>query len=306
MRILVTGAQGFVGRHAVADLVAAGHDVATLSHPQDGRAPGPDSFVADIRDAGRVADAVRDARADACLHLAGIAFVPAGWTDPDGMFSVNVLGTLNLLEAFRRHAPRARVLVVSTAQVYGQRAGPAPFDEDAPFAPESLYAVSKLAADLNALLYAKRYDLPAMTARPCNHIGPGQSPDFVVPSFARQLAAIAAGRAEPVLRVGNLASEREFLDVRDVASAYRLLLERGCPGAAYNVATGRFVTIQDVLDLLCRLAGVRPRIEIDPARFRPTDTQPRLDTAKLARDTGWQPRFTLEQTLADVYAATRA
>lgn len=305
MRVLVTGAHGFVGHHMVAELRAAGHQAVRLSRPQDCPHPGPDDLLADICDAPRLAEAVRDTRPDGCIHLAGIAFVPTGWTQPELVFDVNVLGTLNLLEAFRQHAPRARLLTISSALIYGNKDHGGVLTEDSPFAPESLYSVSKLAADLNTLLYARRYGLAAMSARPCNHIGPGQSTDFVVSSFAQQVADIAAGRHEPLMKVGNLESLREFMDVRDVARAYRLILERGQAGHGYNVTTGRIVKIGYVLEQLCRQAGVQPRIEINPARFRPTDAQPRLSAARLERETGWRPERRLEDTLADIYASFR-
>lgn len=305
MRVLVTGARGFVGHHVVAELAASGHDAMAMARPEDCPQPGPSDHLADICDAPAVADVVRRVQPDACLHLAGIAFVPMGWSRPELVFEVNLVGTLNLLEAFRAHAPRARLLVVSSAQIYGNQPSARPLTEDAPAAPDSLYAVSKLAADLNALLYARRYDMPAMTARPCNHIGPGQSAEFVASSFARQLVDIAAGRRDAVMKVGNLESEREFMDVRDVARAYRLVLERGRAGRAYNISTGRFVRIGYLLEKLSEYAGVRPRIEVDPARFRPTDVQPHLSTARIEQDTGWRPTFALEQTLADIFAAAQ-
>lgn len=292
MRVLVTGGSGFVGGFVRRDLEAAGHTV--VLHGQE---------HGDIRDPAQVEALVRDARPDACLHMAGIAYVPRGWTEPDLVFSVNVEGTLHVLEAVRRLAPAARTLVVSSAQVYGNTPRGQPLTEDDALEPDNLYGVSKVAADLMALLYARRYGLAVMTARPCNHIGPGQSTDFVVPAFAAQLKAIAAGQREPVMRVGNLESLREFADVRDVARAYRLLLESGTGGRAYNIATGKLVKIGDLLNQLCQVAGVQPAIEVEPKFYRPTDAQPALDTARIAADIGWAPQIPLERTLADILAA---
>jgi GDP-4-dehydro-6-deoxy-D-mannose reductase len=304
MRVLVTGSRGFVGRHLVRDLEAAGHTVTGLTHHSD-TSPGP-AITCDIVEAESMSRIVRDARPEGCIHLAAMAFVPASWNRPQQAFAINVGGTLNVLDALRSHVPACRTLVVSTAQIYGNHPRPRPLAESDATLPDHPYGASKLAADLMTLMYARHHQLPALTARPCNHLGPGQPPDYVVPSFAAQVAGIAAGHTEPVMKVGNLESEREFLDVRDVVRAYRLLLERGRPGEAYNVASGRFVKMSEILDRLCRLAGVKPRIEVDPARFRPTDVQPRLDASKLQRDTGWEPAIPLEQSLADILGAASA
>ena len=301
MRILITGARGFAGRHLVAELLAHGH----TPLPQDvtpARSPEPvPGWTGDLRDAADVRRAVHRLQPEAAVHLAGLSFVPQSWAQPVDCFSVNVLGTLNLLEAFRLEAPQARLLVVSTAEVYGRPPGRARLTEDAPLQPLTPYAVSKAAAEQMALLYAGQYGLPTLVARPRNHIGPGQARYFVAATFAEQLARIALGRAEPVIRVGNLESERDFADVRDVVRAYRLLLERGRPGTAYNIASAGPVSIRVLLEILCREAGVQPRIEQDPERLRPADHPLVLATDRIRNDVGWQPGIPLEQSLHDLY-----
>ena len=301
MKILVTGAAGFVGRHLLRELTGAGHEVVSLlEFPVEGM---PSPVICNISNAPELAEVIGKVKPDGCIHLAGIAFVPKGWSDPHLVLNVNLIGTVNLLEALRLHAPKARAVMISTSQIYGNPPHRTPLDEDAPMVPEGPYAVSKMAADLTSLLYARRYGMPVMTARPANHIGPGQAPDFVVSSFATQVAAIAAGKREPVMKVGNLDSEREFTDVRDIVRAYRLLLEKGTPGRAYNIATDHFVKIRQVLEKLCDLAGVKPKLEIDQALFRPTDTQARISTARILADVGWSPKIPLDQTLKDVLAS---
>ena len=306
MRVLVTGSRGFVGRHVHDALTAAGHEMVGLILPAEGPVRGSHERVGDICDAVAMRSLVRELKPDACLHLAGIAFVPVAWSKPEFVFSVNVQGTLNVLEAFRAEAPAARLLIVSSSQVYGLADRGHPITEDMPMDPDSLYAVSKMAADLSSLLYVRRYGMAVMTARPCNHIGPGQSQDFAAPSFARQVASIAAGKAEPRMRVGNLECTREFTDVRDVASAYRLLLEKGQPGQAYNVGSGSLIRVGLLLEKLCALAGVQPTIEVDPARYRPTDVHPVLDITRLRQDTGWTSAYSLDQTLSDLLEEQRA
>lgn len=302
MRVLVTGAAGFAGRHLARELVAAGHGVVAFdvafNRPVDGAAA---HLTGDLRDDAAVRRCVGESGADACVHLGGIAFVPAGRHDPAGVLEINTLGTTNLLEAFRDAAPAARFLFVSSAQIYGLRNGAgAPLTEDAPIRPVGMYAISKAAADLATLAFADRFGLPALAARPSNHIGPGQSPLFVAASFARQIREIAEGRRTPVISVGNLDCLRDFTDVRDVTRAYRLLLERGEPGQAYNIGSGALITIRHLLSELCRLAGVAPEIRVDPDRFRPTDATPILDTERLHRLAGWAPTVPLTRTLQDM------
>ncbi|MBN1676748.1 MAG: GDP-mannose 4,6-dehydratase [Kiritimatiellae bacterium] len=304
MRILITGAGGFVGRHVIRELLAHGHE--PLAFDLDPSRTVPEAkgdYHGDLRDRACIDALVDELKPDGCLHLAGIAFVPRGEEAPDLTFSVNVTGTLHLLDAFRRKAPSARILVVSSATVYGPGSTGGPISETQLLDPRDIYSISKATADLTTLTYARQYGMHTMTARPLNHIGPGQSDEFVVASFARQIKAVAAGRHEPVISVGNLASERDFTDVRDVAVAYRLLLENGRAGHAYNIATGRLVKIQTVLDQLCRLAGVRVRTEADPAKHRPTTASPVLDTARIRAHTGWTPAVPLDGTLQDVLAA---
>ena len=305
MRILVTGAAGFAGRHLVTELVRHGHtciafDLAFNAPMRDVA----ETYVGDLQDAERVEKIVATANPDACIHLGGLAFVPAGKTHPALTLTVNTGGTVNLLEAFREYCRDARILVISSAQIYAPSDEGTPIREDAPISPIGMYAISKAAADLATLAYAGKYGMWTMTARPNNHTGPGQSPQFVVPSFVRQIKAIAEGRSRPFIAVGNLDSERVFTDVRDVVRAYRLLLEKGSPGNAYNISCDRMISIRFLLNHLCEIAGVAPEISVDPARLRPTDKSPLLDLTKLRGLTGWKPEISLTQTLSDMLAVS--
>ena len=300
MKVLVTGCTGFVGRHVMAALRAAGHEA--IGSDVGSPAGGTTTYLPlDVRDPDSIASILAQVAPDAVLHLGGIAFVPLGWTQPQRVFHVNTIGTLNVLDAVRQHRPSARILVVTSAEVYGSHPAPAPLAEDAPYRPDNIYGVAKAAADHAALLYAAHHRLDVMVARPSNHIGAGQSKDFVSSSFASQLAAIAAGGA-PLMRVGNLDQRRDFTDVRDVARAYVLLLERGHAGLAYNIASGHLMPVRDLLDGLCAVAQVRPQVEIDPALFRPDENRPSYDTARIRAHVGWEPEIPLRQTLEAVYA----
>ena len=295
MRVLVTGSRGFVGRWLVRYLHAAGDEVLELD--ATGASP------VDITDRAAVHDAVAAARPAAICHLAAQASVGASWADPGATFQVNTIGVVHLLEAADAGATRPRVLLVSSAEVYGAVPADAlPVGEDWPFAPVNPYAASKAAAELVGLQAWHGRRLEVVRARPFNHTGPGQAPAFVVPSLARQV--VAAGRdGQRELVAGNLSARRDLTDVRDVVRDYRLLLERGAPGQAYNVCRGQSVSIEWVARRLLELAGLDLPIVIDPALVRPVDVADmRGDPARLRAATGWVPRIPLDQTLADVLA----
>jgi GDP-4-dehydro-6-deoxy-D-mannose reductase len=303
MRVLVTGANGFVGRHLQAALVARGHTVIGAGRAAAERS---DVLPLDLQDALNVRAVVDLARADGVAHLAAQAFVPASLADPWTTHDVNAGGTLRLLEAIR--AARAeggsdpRILVAGSGDVYGpQAAGAYPLKETTPPNPANPYAASKVAAEAYAIAAAAAYGLCVF-----NHIGPGQDLRFAVASFAWQLATIAAG-GNPLLQVGNLDAQRDFLDVRDVVAAYILLLEgAGDDGAVYNIASGRAVTMKEVLRALIAIARVGVEVRDDPARMRPSDVPLVLgDAAKLRVRTGWEPRIPLAAALRDVYADAR-
>ena len=301
MKILVTGSNGFVGRHALAALQAAGHETigADINITPTGA-----GLPLDVRNLDDIQSALRHTRPDAILHLGGLAFVPLGWSDPQNVFRVNTIGTLNILDAVRRETPATRILVVTSAEVYGSHPAPAPLTEDAPYRPDNIYGIAKAAADHAALLYASHHALNVMVARPSNHIGPGQSKDFVSSAFAAQLAAIAAG-APTAIRVGNLDQRRDFTDVRDVVRAYTLLLEHGQTGHAYNIASGRMIPVRQILDTLCEISGIHPEVQISPDLYRPNQDRPSYDTTRIRQHVGWTPEITLPETLATLYATFR-
>lgn len=299
MRVLITGGGGFAGRHLAAELAALGHEISLFDCvPPSPPVPCATPFAGDLRSEADLARVVAAVPFDACVHLAAITYVPDGERDPGTIQAVNVGGTLNLMRAIHAHRPAARVLFVSSALIYAPADGP--LAEEAPLAPVTRYAASKAEAERQARAFAEEHGVALTIARPNNHTGPGQPTQFVVPSLARQVKALAAGPGAAPVQVGNLASERVFMDVRDVVRAYRLLLDRGRPGAAYNICNRQRVSIGELLVRLGRLARVEPRSVVDPARFRPTDRAPILDTTRIEADTGWQPRIPLDRTLSDV------
>ncbi|MBZ0273972.1 GDP-mannose 4,6-dehydratase [bacterium] len=314
MRLCVTGAAGFAGRHLIRHALEMGDEVsAFVISPEDAtllRAlfTGIEILAVDVADASACVTALDSVRPDAICHLAGIAFVPAGDAHPNALLNINTLGTLNMLEATRAAAPHARFVLAGSAEVYGLVPENAlPVGEDRPAAPHTLYAHSKLFAESLVRHYARAHGLDALTLRLFNHIGPGQSPGFAIPSFASQIRRIRDGHAEPVLLVGNLDARRDFTDVRDVARAYRLAATPGAASeSAVNICSGVAHRIGDVLNALIALAGVEVRVEVDPARLRPLDVPifvGRNDRAKRLWD--WTTTIPFVTTLRDILAGAK-
>jgi GDP-4-dehydro-6-deoxy-D-mannose reductase len=284
--ILVTGAQGFVGSHLLAQL-------GSEAHPLD----------VDVTDAKAVARELMAATPRVVVHLAALSSVGDSWGDAGETWRVNAVGTVNVLEAVRAEASECRVLVASTGEVYG-RAQRVPTPEDEPLQPMSPYAASKAAAEV-ACEQARRAGVDVVVARAFQHEGPGRDERFAVGSWAAQIArAEEAGGG--TLLVGDLSAKRDIVDVRDVCRAYELLLDSSVAAGTYNVAGGRTAEMSEVLELLIGLAQAPIEVEPDPARGRPSDLPVVCgDASRLREATGWEPMIPLEQTLADTLDAAR-
>jgi GDP-4-dehydro-6-deoxy-D-mannose reductase len=261
----------------------------------------------DVADGAAVRRVMADVAPEAVYHLAAMTHVGESWENPSEVLRVNVLGTAEILAAARATGGNARVLVVSSAEVYGVvTPDQLPLGEDIPTAPASPYAASKLAAEAVALQAWRGYGQPVVIVRPFNHIGPGQSPNFFVPALAKRIVE-ARRSGTRSLRVGTLTTRRDFTDVRDVVTAYRLLIESGVPGEVYNVCSGRDVAMSEVAAQLLELAGADLTLETDPALVRPVDVPVlRGDPTRLREVTGWQSVVPLATTLADVLASWEA
>lgn len=297
MRVVVTGGLGFVGGHLIDHLVACGDEVTTLDRHGD--------HSVDILDPAALDAAMADAAPDAVYHLAGWADVGASWADPVGVLRVNAEGTLNVLRACAR-ASVDRVLSVASADVYGVvTEDDLPLTEDSPLRPTSPYAASKVAADALAHQAFLGHGLAVIRVRPFNHLGPGQSEQFVAPALAARIARAERDGLDSIA-VGNLSARRDMTDVRDVVRAYRLLIERGDPGDVYNVCTGTDIAIQVLADRLVAMADRPIELTPDPSLLRPVDLPVlRGDAGKLRARTGWSPSLTVDQTLADLLADMR-
>lgn len=301
MKVLLTGGNGFVAGYTATELINAGHTPVlsdlNFSKPAEN---GIIQIQADLTNSSEIDDMVREIKPDACIHLGGITSVVIANRNPPAMFQVNVTGTAIMLEAFRKYCKSAKFLFVSTAHVYGPGKSDSPIPESTPLQPVNLYAISKACSDITSLSYVKMHDMHIMTARPNNHVGPGQSPDFVLGTFSSQIKSISRGKAPAVLNTGNLESTRDFTDVRDVARAYRLLIEQGTSGNAYNIGSDNQHSIKSILKAMCSIEGIQPEIRIDPARLRPADKSPILDTSRIRDEVGWQPEIPFDQTLRDI------
>jgi GDP-4-dehydro-6-deoxy-D-mannose reductase len=306
--ILITGATGFVGRHVRAALLAP--EIHGEHHTIEIRNVEILTPALDITDPSAVRALIDERRPACCLHLAAVAASGEARADPARAWAVNLHGTLHLAAAIRDLAPDCRLLFASSGEIYGESFRTATaLDETALLAPVTPYAATKAAADL-ALGAMAAEGLGVIRLRAFNHTGPGQSEAFVVPAFARQIARIEAGLAPPVIAVGALDPERDFLDVRDVARAYVAAIRRAGslpPGTILNIASGTPRRIGDILRALLDLCEVEVRIEEDRARLRPAEIPRALGDAGRAHDLlGWRPAIAWQDTLADVLNDWRA
>lgn len=295
MRALITGGQGFVGQHLVQHLRDAGDDVTTADREVD------------VTDRSALVVALQRTQPDVIFHLAAMTSVADSWTRPAEYTRVNVLGTAHLLDAAHEVVPDAKVVLVSSAEVYGVvREENLPLTESSPTVPANPYSTSKLEAEHVARDAVRSRRQAVVIARPFNHIGPGQSPVFVVPALVqRMLEATAQGRH--FIMVGDLSTRRDFSDVRDVVRAYRLMSEWGRPGEVYNVASGHDIALSDVADELRRRINPDLELLVDPDLLRPVEVPvSRGSFTKLHEATGWEPTRSLSQSLDDVIAAQRA
>jgi GDP-4-dehydro-6-deoxy-D-mannose reductase len=307
MRVLITGINGFVAGHLAEYLLADhGWEIWGLARRPHLKLPQLRDRVgliaADLGDLDQTIAALQSARPDVIFHLAGQSNVPRSFEDPAGTLITNTVAQLHLFQGVLRLRQKPLILVAASNEIYGQvRPEDLPLNEATALRPVNPYAVSKATQDLLAYQYHVSHDLRTIRMRPFNHIGPRQSESFVVAAFAAQIARIEAGLQEPLIRVGNLSAERDFTDVRDMARAYALGALRGQPPAAYNVASGRCVSIRWLLDTLLTFSERDIAVEPDPARMRPADV-PRVvsDSGLFRRHTGWEPQIPLEQTLLDV------
>jgi len=299
--ILITGAAGFAGSHVV-EALGGSEDVVGWTH----HAPPPQEIArlarwqrVDLLNPSEVREAIARLKPSAVIHCAGAPNVAHSWRDTVTPLSANVLATHHLFDALSRTGTACRVVVTGSGTVYA--ASTAALTEESPIAPSNPYAVSKLVQEQLAFRAAHEDGVDVIVTRSFNHTGPRQSAAFAAPNMARQIALIEAGRAEPVIRTGNLEAQRDITDVRDMARAYIALLRRGVSSTLYNVSSGTTRVMRSVLDALVARARVQVRVETDPALMRPSDTPIVLgDPTRLHEATGWRPEISFDRTLDDL------
>ena len=304
VRVLITGVTGFAGGYLSSYCAALGHEVhGVVRSGREGAAPpGVVPHAANLSDPAAVADVLRAVGPDRVVHLAGASSVGRSFADPLGTWDVNLGATLGLLDALRTHGPTIPTLIVTSGEIYGR----VPLDDlpvtaETPLRPLSPYGASKAAADLAAGQYREAYGVHAIRVRAFNHVGPGQDPRFVLPNVARQIArAERDGRTSFDVRVGNIDTRRDFIDVRDMVRAYWLLLERGDPDTIYMACSGRSLPIRRLLEGLAHLARIPVTFSSDPALQREGEQADLYGSpARLRADTGWTPEIPIDTTLAD-------
>lgn len=308
MKILITGAAGFVGRHLLeylikqreSEILAVDLSLKNLNSSDSFR--GIDTCESDLTDRDSVFGIIKKFKPQQIYHLAAQSSVSYSWENPEETFRINVFGGINVLESLRLFCPKCRILVVCTAEEYGEiDGGGKAIDENFKIYPQNPYAISKSALDFFSSVYHNAYRLPVFISRSFNHIGPGQSERFVCSDFARQIAMIEKGMQRPVINVGNLKAQRDFLDVRDAVSAYHFILNKGKEGQIYNVCSGKKYKIADLLGMLISLSTVPEiRVNIDRDKFRAIDVEVIYgDNSKLKAHTGWKPGYSIKKSLAD-------
>lgn len=292
MKVLVTGAGGFVGEYLVKLLKAHNHDVVAIGINNGAflKELSVPTHVVNILDYPVLRETMQNVVPDAVIHLAAVSNVPISWNKPGLTIDVNIHGTVNVLQALYEVNPKAKFLNIGSSDEYGLTAKCGkPLTEDMPCQPQNPYSISKYCTEQMVLQLGKKYGMNVISTRSFNHFGPGQAKGFVISDFASQIKAIEAGEQEPVIRVGDLSAARDFTFVSDVVEAYVSLIEKDMESGVYNVCSGKAMTVQEILDMMLHLSSKEIKVEIDEGKFRPSEVPFFVGCAdKLSNATGWK------------------
>lgn len=300
LKVFITGATGFVGCYLIELLDSPEYTIYGTSFPE--RPEAENIFFMDVRSEEEIFGVIKEKKPDWVFHLAAVSNVKHSWEKRRETLEINIVGTFNLFEAIRKFAPLARVLFVSSSDVYGvSSATGGALCEEEPTQAVNPYAYTKLCGEILSRFYAQIENMDIVIARSFPHTGPGQSPDFVCSDWASQIARIEKGLAEPVIKVGNISVQRDFLDVRDVVKAYALLMEKGKTGEVYNVCSGKSVLLKEILNILLSFSSKAIEIQVDSQKLRKSDISLLFgDNRKIKQELSWEPEIPLKQSLFDL------
>lgn len=302
----MTGATGFVGKHFIDLLKRKEAEIYGICYPDEAEpSQDPSKYrihKIDIRSEKEVEESIKVSKPDFVLHLAAVSNVGQSWEKRQETFEVNLMGTLNLFEAVRKYASYARILFISSSEVYGSaRSNIKPLMETNPVDPVNPYAFTKLTGERLSRFYTRVENLDIVIARSFHHTGPGQSPDFVCSDWANQIARIEKGLESPLIKVGNIENKRDFVDVRDVVKAYFCLIRMGNKGQVYNVSSNRSISLKKILNILLGYSKVKIDVKIDESKMRRADIPVLIgDYQKIKNEISWVPEIPIEQTLLDL------
>ncbi|VYT78559.1 NAD-dependent epimerase/dehydratase family protein [Clostridium tertium] len=300
-KVLIIGINGFVGTHLSNEFKNNGYRCYGADLNPINICENIDMFSLDILDKKNVLDVFKVIRPDYIVNLAAISSVKLSWEIPQKTFDVNVNGTINILETIKELDLKTKLLLIGSSEQYGDIDYTKAVSEEDELNALNPYGISKATQEKVAKLYSRVYGIDVMMVRAFNHIGPGQGKGFVVPDFVSQIVEIEKGILEPIIKVGNLSAERDFTDVRDIVSAYRLILENGNNGEVYNVGSGKAISIREILDIIVDKSRTKVKIEIDKNKFRPIDT-PKIEcnNRKLKSETGWNIKYSIDESIEDI------
>lgn len=301
MKALIIGAAGFVGNYLINHLFYdCGWSVAvTRLENEVIEQEDVDQYVLNILDKEAIIQVLEEVRPDCIFHLAAQSSVALSWKNPALTIDINIKGSINVLDAIRELDYSPRILLIGSGEEYGHiLPNETPISESNHTRPGNVYAATKVCQNMLGKLYADAYQMDIVMVRAFNHVGPKQSPLFVVSDFCKQVAEIEKGLHEPIIKVGNLSAKRDFTDVRDVVRAYSLLIKKGLAGETYNVGSGKAIAIEEILNLILSFATVAISVEVDPTKLRPVDVPIiEADIKKLQKCTGWKQTINIEQTI---------
>ncbi len=302
-KALIIGGAGFVGNYLMDYLNKECEWSVAVTKMENERIQKEkvDIYDLDILEKDAIVEVLNSIKPDYIFHLAAQSSVKLSWKNPGLTIDINIKGSINLLEAVREWGGKPRILMIGSGEEYGYISPETvPIQEETILHPGNIYAATKACQNMLSKIYSDAYQMDIIMVRAFNHIGPAQSPIFVVSDFCKQVAEIEKGKREAVIRVGNLSAYRDFTDVRDVVAAYALLIEKGKKGETYNVGSGKAIQIQSILKELLQLSSVEIKIEVDEAKLRPIDVPIiEADIKKLVETTGWKRKYELTDTLKE-------